>query len=347
MSPLNAVVLDRPHQPILTITTLKNWVLPPRPKNARKAKCPDKKKKKLLEPIGPVSRLLAHLSKSPASSTPTTTPSSTTPGPAAPLRALLQPLHQLPPKSAAIHSSTTPHTPTVDDLHSSIRVIDRENYQLKTELLSLIHDYKSLRALVLHSATSVDSPTPALYDSATTARKRLYTELGDHGADSMTELILNMNELSYKSPHPELELVADPEPLAFENELFDFVNLDSDLETPDDIDDDLLDSQLLSRLISPSASETDEHLLMTSLTRSTTVSTNNSTFDKKPVLFMKFYDLPTYSEDDYAFTFEKIDPHDKMMAVIEEDHYNQVADFLEEKLMSNDVKYYVEKNTPC
>lgn len=322
MSPLSTAVTDRPQQPILTITTLKNWVLPPRPKNARRAKTTEKKKKPAAIP---------------------------TPVPKQPL-----PINSVAAPSRTLSCvKLSPSLNPVDDLHHAIREIDRENYQLKTRLLSLIHDYKSLRALVLNTASSEEN-TAALYDSATTARKRLFTEMGDELLDSqipeqigdpMSELILNMNELSYKSPGSELHI---DETTAIDTQLFDFVNLDSDFEETDEIADgeidDELDSQSLSRSISPSASETEENSLMTSLTRSTTVSTNNSIFEKKPVLF-KFYDLPAYSEDKYAFSFEEIDPHDKMMAVIEEDHYNQVADFLEEKILSNDVKYYVEKNT--
>lgn len=323
MTSVNAAAPTRPLQPIVTITTLKNWVLPPRPKNARKSKVPEKKKK-------PLAAIAA-----------------AKPGPKVAPVAMR--------RSTSMPASASPAVPGVDsadDLHLSIRTIDRENYHLKTRLLSLIHDYKSLRALVLRT-TSDDSPQPLLYDAATTARKRLYTEMGD----PMSELIVNMNELSHTSPTG--DFAWDLEPLAtpvepstepVEPELFDFVNLDSDFEDLDDpgpeladMDDDL-DSRSLSRSISPSASEMDENLLMASLTRSTTVSTNNSTWDRKPLLF-KFYDLPSYSEDNFRFSFEKADPHDKMMSVIEEDHYNQVADFLEEKLMSNDVKYYVEKNS--
>lgn len=342
MTSLNAAAApppSRPLQPILTITTLKNWVLPPRPKNARK-KVPDKKKK-----------------LTPAIAAPKVAPKLAIPKMAPQLRP-----HQIPKQQPSKLISTTLRPSiggpsqygleSVDDLHSSIKAIDRENYQLKTRLLSLIHDYKSLRALVLRAAVD-GSPTPDLYDLATTARKRLYTEMGDVGGDPMSELIVNMNELSHTSPtggyldSDPLTTPLEPAMEIMEPELFDFVNLDSDFDDLDDdhrtqlgeMDDDL-DSRSLSRSISPSASDTDENLLMASLTRSTTVSTNNSTFDRKPI---KFYDLPSYSEDNYGFSFEKIDPHDKMMSVIEEDHYNQVADFLEEKLMSNDVQYYVEK----
>lgn len=266
--------VERP--PILQVKTSKNWVLPPRPKNARKAKSPDKKKK-LLSP---------------------------------------------PPKQ-----NDTPDASS-DELQRSIRIVDKENYQLKVKLLSLIHDYKALRALVLSASSE-----PQLYDTATTARKRIFTEV-----DPMHELILNMNGLSHNHA---------------DQDVFDFVNLEEgsefDLDAfalPDLVDeeiDDELDSALLSRLISPGMLETDDNLLMTSLTRSTTVSTNNSYFNEKKPLLFRFYDLPTYTEEDYVFSFENLEPHDKM-SVIQEDHYNQVADFLEEKLMSNDVKYYLEKN---
>lgn len=246
--------------------------------------------------------------------------------------------------------------------------MERENYTLKTSLLSLIHDYKSLRALVLSAGGSGSSlPAPGMYESPTTARKRLFTELGD----PMSELISDMNELSYKSPSaynspsdayadvsPETVLDA---PRDTDTTLFDFVNLDHDSapasvasgagdsgdemvdEIGDEEMDDELDSASLLLLLSASVSEADENMLMTSLTRSTTVSTNNLFLEKRPGA-LKFYDLPVYSEDDYAFLFEKIDPHSKMMSIIQEDHYNQVADFLEEKLMSNDLEYYVDRN---
>ncbi|EEQ40382.1 hypothetical protein EJF18_50318 [Clavispora lusitaniae] len=326
-------------QPILTITTSKNWVLPPRPKNARKAKA-DKKKTRPASPRKPA--------KAPV-----------------PVRPEISPAHSAnsPIRPASTNVVAGPAVPeSLDDLQASIRTVDRENYHLKTRLLSLIHDYKSLRASVLSSVSSgSSSPAPGMFESPTTARKRLYNEIGD----PMSELISNMNGLSYKSPSTELVSHEMPSseatmsanlaigsdvgvsevaaPSERDSDVFDFVDLDASTRPLDDEDE--LESLSLS--VSPSASDADENSLMTSLTRSTTVSTNNSFFEKKPSSVFKFYDLPVYSEDDYAFSFEKIDPHGEAMSVIQEDHYNQVADFLEEKLMSNDIKYYVEKNHPA
>lgn len=365
-------------QPILTITTSKNWVLPPRPKNAAKAKA----KKKVARPPSPKAKLPKPRPKHEQQQQPQQQQQQ----PQQPQQQHLQHHQHL------LLPADLPELPA--DLHSSIRAVDRENYHLKTTLLSLIHDYKSLRALVLSSGASGSSlPAPGMFESPTTARKRLFTEIGD----PMSELISDMNELSYKSPSAELakspvaytspadlhsdaypesypDTFADPYPVPEiaaapeapgrdpETTLFDFVNLDNDSapgsvvggagaaddgheveEIADEEVDDELDSASLSLSLSASVSEADENMLMTSLTRSTTVSTNNLFLEKRPSS-LKFYDLPVYSEDDYAFLFEKIDPHSKMMSVIQEDHYNQVADFLEEKLMSNDLQYYVDRN---
>lgn len=323
---------DRP--PILTITTLKNWVLPPRPKNARKQRAACEKKKPKQTPVKDVPKA--------AKADPSTLHEKYTRGtPAPPMARTL--VKMLAPAPAAKLDLDSPHF-----LLSSIKLIDRENYHLKTKLLLLIHDYKSIKLLVMSSPEK--QPGVSLRDTATTARKRVFNELHD----PMNDLISNMNGLSYASPGAGVS----PDD-ALEAELFDFLNLGSDDllsinegiekeiddEDVDDPDADMLLTSL-SRLTSPSTSETDENLLMTSLTRSTTVSTTVSytQMDKKP-LYLKFYDLPLFSEDDYAFLFEKFDSQSKAMSIIEEDHYNQVADFLEEKLMSNDVKYYVEKDS--
>lgn len=348
-------------QPILTITTSKNWVLPPRPKNAAKAKA--KKALPKTKPTKP--KLLKEEEKQWQPAT---------------LQTQMQPqiLHTpLQTQLQLQHPLLSPGPDFLsDDIYASIRSVDRENYNLKTTLLSLIHDYKSLRALVLTAGASGSSlPAPGMFESPTTARKRLFTEIGD----PMSELISDMNELSYKSPsadlakspasynspdiHSDLPEYTDSEshPVPetardIDTTLFDFVNLDSapgsvaNVTEVDEVDeirdeevDDELDSASLSLSLSASVSEADENMLMTSLTRSTTVSTNNLFLEKRPSA-VKFYDLPLYSEDEYAFLFEKIDPHSKMMSIIQEDHYNQVADFLEEKLMRNDIEYYVDRN---
>lgn len=393
--------LPQERKPLLTVKTLKNWVLPPRPKNARKSKNSDSKKATSNHHHPNSPPLISNSNSNSRSTTSRHLPISLSPSSSPPVSSTPS-LKNLPPKDSShinefpqhcnysakpLRSQNAPPPPPLvasfgtskpldvkpsPDLAGSIKIIDDENYQLKMKLLSLINDYKRVKSHLANPSPDlnhlhlVDSATP------TSTRKRSYIEI-----DPMNELISNMNHLSHRSPSdmdileesiasPCIDdLLSLPEPAcasmkeeevatvggaAAATDLSSFVNLDTELEDvlPDeDFDDEELDSTLLSRSTSPGYSETDgESLLMNSLTRSTTVSTNNSSIPEKrhhvnPML--DFYDLPSYSDQDYAFNFEDINPHDKMLSVIEEDHYNQVADFLAEKLLSNDVKYYVEK----
>lgn len=103
-------------------------------------------------------------------------------------------------------------------------------------------------------------------------------------------------------------------PAPEDEEVFSFLKLhDSDSE----------DGIPLSPTVSPCLDE-----LLALLTRLTTVSSVG--YEKRPLAF----DLPAYTEE-YVFA--------EHMLVIEEDNYNRVADLLEEKLMSNDVRYYTEQ----
>ena len=318
------------NQPILTITTSKNWVLPPRPKNIRKSK-PSLEKKKL---------------KPRSCNSQTPVPAPNKPSQASQVKSEVSRLSS-PMKTG---NEVTSCLDSPEQLATNIKLVDRENYQLKTKLLLLIHDYKSLKALVTSPSSDLAPPVDVLYDTATTARKRVYQEMGD----PMNDLISDMSGLSHASPHSVVSPVDEElDESGFETELFNFINLEQDsldhmgeefeAELHDEDEDDDVDSASLSRLLSPS-SDLDENLLMTTLTRSTTVSTTNSLSEKKPFAqHFKFHNLPEFSEEDYVFLFEKELSHEKMMSVIEEDQYNQVADFLEEKLMSNDVQYYVEK----
>ncbi|PVH18064.1 uncharacterized protein CXQ87_000979 [Candidozyma duobushaemuli] len=298
-------------KPILTVKTSKNWVLPPGPKTP-KEKPKDAKKEIKKEPK--------------------TEPK---------VEIKLEPRDDKPSEPAMKPSPPKPTCdPSAAELAASIGNLDKENYQLKIKLLSLIHDYKRLKSHLASAPVDPESPAVDVDSPVSASRKRVYTEV-----DPMNELISNMNHLSHRSPSDlsipeEHELSLSEQLLEPEDalDLFNYVNL-SDSE-----DEDEFESTSLSRSVSPGCSETDgEGSLMTSLTRSTTVSTNNSSVpEKKPML--KFYDLPAYSDSEYGFSFEPIDPQDKMLSVIEEDHYNQVADFLEEKLLSNDVEYYVDKD---
>lgn len=339
-------------RPILTVKTLKNWVLPPRPKNARRTKNDKGGKEKKAEKMKSVKSSASPPSSGPnADQKPQKRPSLTD-GPIAskqspPLDPKLKPTSSC---AAGAKSSPKPalQGTLAAELASNIGLLDRENYQLKIKLLALIHDYKRLKSHLMLCPVDPLLPVPALVDAdspSSTLRKRVFTEVSEPTSDPMNELILDMNHLSYRSPS-DLGLFSD-QPVAESPEdpavdVFNYLNLDSDLEA----EDDEFASTLLSRLVSPGCSETDgENSLMTSLTRSTTVSTNNSSLmhDRKQLGMFKFYDLPAYSDSEYGFSFEPIDPQDKMLSVIEEDHYNQVADFLEEKLLSNDVEYYVKK----
>lgn len=306
-------------KPILTVKTLKNWVLPPRPKNARR-RLEKPKKEKPKDAKKEIKRELkiepkVEIKLEPRDDKP------------------LEPVMKPSPSKASCD-------PLAAELAASIGNLDKENYQLKIKLLSLIHDYKRLKSHLALAPVDPESPAVDVDSPVLASRKRVFTEV-----DPMNELISNMNHLSHRSPSDlsipeEHELSLSEQLLEPEDALdvFNYVNL-SDSE-----DEDEFELTLLSRLVSPGCSETDgEGLLMTSLTRSTTVSTNNSLIpEKKPML--KFYDLPAYLDSEYGFSFEPIDPQDKMLLVIEEDHYNQVADFLEEKLLSNDVEYYVDKD---
>lgn len=333
---------DRPTQPILTITTSKNWVLPPRPKNTRKAKASLEKRKPKPTPPVPSTEPIQSQPKYSKQNSTSVSHSSSVALKSSPVSVNGVERSQTPGYTTTNSTVTKVNLSSPEDLVVEMRTIELENYHLKTKLLLLIHDYKTLKSQVVQQA-----PVAELYDSATTARKRMFGEMGD----PMSDLITDLNGLSHASPSPAV-LVSPIETEAssntVESELFNFVNLDENnvVEYEEDVDEELdddSDSVCLSRMTSPS-SESDEHLLMTTLTRSTTVSTTNSNTDKKLGDSFKLYDLPAFSEDDYGFLFENMNSIGKKMSIIEEDHYNQVTDFLEEKLLSNDVKYYIEKN---
>lgn len=338
---------DRPAQPILTITTSKNWVLPPRPKNTRKAKASlEKRKPKPTLPVSSSEPIQSQTkyskqNQNPVSNVPSVALKSSPVSVNGVQRSQTQGYKTNPSTSTSSGAKVNLTSP--EDLVVEMRTIELENYHLKTKLLLLIHDYKTLKFQVVQQA-----PVAELYDSSTTARKRMFGEMGD----PMSDLITDLNGLSHASPAPAIlisPIEQEVQSTTIENELFNFVNLDENnvVDYEEDVVDEELDddsdSVCLSRMTSPS-SESDEHLLMTTLTRSTTVSTTNSSTDKKLGDSFKLYDLPAFSEDDYGFLFENINPIGKKMSIIEEDHYNQVTDFLEEKLLSNDVRYYIDKN---
>ncbi|CAH2353311.1 hypothetical protein CLIB1423_10S02124 [[Candida] railenensis] len=378
----------------LTVKTSKAWVLPPRPKPGRKpttsqasgavcqkekkSKCKKETKPKPTQSVGSVNSVNASQCISPnviscvnattsmgatgAKTNATASPAATSP--------------QAGNTSVKVISSNSGMQAT---LNKSISSIESENSVLKDHLLSLIHDYKHLRNAVLSETNSESHHHLIQDDSVHTARKRSFTELHTT-SDPMVELIDNMNDLSHNPPtlllHNFLEndlrnlpLVErdEEEDVGDDQDFLNFINLDNDdIEDDDHHEEEEEDSPFLSRTTSPS--ETDgEQSLMTSLTRSTTVSTNNSSFllteprSKSQNIIgassfsmfkeqpYNFYNLPNYNEMESedsshitGFTFDKLSPNEKFHSILKQDQYNMVTDFLEEKLIDNDMNYYVQ-----
>ncbi|KAI5954958.1 hypothetical protein KGF54_001519 [Candida jiufengensis] len=110
----------------------------------------------------------------------------------------------------------------------------------------------------------------------------------------------------------------------------------------------------LSRTTSPYNSDFETNSLMSSLTRSTTVSSINTVIHEKPPLcnvhsqpftlkkMGQFFELPkTNPKKEYKFKFDQfvIDEQKR-----NDDEYNMITDILEEKLMNNEINYYVYGN---
>lgn len=330
--------------PLTTVKTSKTWVLPPRPKPGRKPTnekfeiCKEKKRR------------------------PKSSPSIIEEKSASPLPQQASPI-QPASKQQIIGSQLTSRCPSipkqqkqpacvgkgaVNELNKNISMIEKENSQLKTHLLSLIHDYKHLKNLVLNKPQSL--PHHLAFEDTTTARKRSFTELVN--VDPMNELICNMSDLSYSPVAAGASNIEPSSPIEDTDseldEVFNYINLDNHIYDEDEDED--IESLELSRTTSPSVmSETDgENSLMTTLTRSTTVSTNNSMMNEKKTYKdeqFKFYALPEFSTKNYEFSFDEINPNDKKMSIIQEDKYNMITDFLEEKLIDNDLNYYVQNES--
>lgn len=355
----------------LTIKTSKNWVLPPRPKPGRKptsekAEANKDKKKKLKTCQRSIEMKSVPENKSFDTEIQqgTTTACSNKLHKQYPSIKAHSPNESLEMTKRLLGSEFSPKR-EIEDLNRDIVSVDRENNVLKHHLLSLINDYKNLKNAVLNRLQS--SPLHLAFDG-TMARKRSFAELVHD--DPMNELISNLNDLSHFSESPganderslmeNLEMeskfdsltpIDNSEEEAKEvKEVLNYINLDNDydeVEVEDEEEDEDINSSILSRTTSPSAlSETDcENSLMSSLTRSTTISTTNSNVpnDKRSSKLppFDFYTLPEYSTTDYKFTFENIDSKESTMSIIQEDKYNMITDFLEEKLMDNNVSYYV------
>ncbi|ODV78521.1 uncharacterized protein CANTADRAFT_22511 [Suhomyces tanzawaensis NRRL Y-17324] len=235
-------------------------------------------------------------------------------------------------------------------LAKNIKLVDSENLALKSSLLSLIHDYKYLKDLVLNKGygevedEDLDKNVHKRSYGEVEVKEQLDSEIATSAL--MNELINDMNDLSYTKKSQSKRKF---------NHYKDFEKLDTvedsdgDIDFEDDEDDDALSpsSTALSRTTSPS-SDFENNSLMSSLTRSTTVSSVNTITNQVPMLDKKGYpfknssrlfELPRFEEhassDTYSFQFD-----DALNA--DQDQYHRINDFLEEKLLTNDLDYYVE-----
>ncbi|KAK6199375.1 uncharacterized protein RJT21DRAFT_46364 [Scheffersomyces amazonensis] len=365
----------------IVVKTSKQWVLPPRPKPGRK----------------PVSN--SHTSNSAATSTNTTNnsaPNSTSSNShildkkkKANVKKIL-PVIQPTGEGSSISSSSilsqsklsttvtspcsVPTTPShiLANLNQNIKLIDSENISLKSHLLSLIHDYKQLRTLVLDNTSSYynnsnvmknsmphnisNSAVTSTIDSDKNVHKRSYNEqqLIDNEFDNyITIPSKKMNVMDNNHDDDDEELLEEVD------------ELDSDIE---DVEDDPMTSSSspansassstrLSRTTSPYSDDFSEsNSLMSTLTRSTTVSSSTSYLNDVKGLRSnsKLVDFPSFNPNapsTYHFKFDELmnssstSSAPSMSDLINQDQYNMITDFLEEKLINNDVRYYVENNS--
>lgn len=229
-------------------------------------------------------------------------------------------------------------------LNEDIDSIDSENRELKYKLLSLIDDYKLLKQFVINDNHEIESKKRSYNeveheDSILESQSEplsLSQDVDFIKAKSHTPQPQNQPKIQQKNqqknqPNPHNTKSTDND-LQLINEL-DVLNIITDDLIDEEVDE--MDSPLLSRTSSPSEVDSDNSL-MSSLTRSTTLSTtvSNDLLDKN----LQFFDLPKFAPNN-NFSFEK-----NFSSILEQDQYNMVNDFLEEKLIDNDLNYYENLN---
>lgn len=206
----------------------------------------------------------------------------------------------------------------IKQLNQNIQLIENENNDLKYKLLNLINEYKVLKSMVINN----EFPNTIREKDD---KKRSFQQLNNE----------------------DLKIIKEDEPLNFnKDEIFDFID---DREIDDEEIDDDMDSPLLSRTSSPL--DDDNNSLMLSLTRSTTISSiSNSIIDSKGnnssigfslsnglngPLKSNFFELPNFSDEkpDFSNLNNQFD-------ILKQDKYNLINDFLQEKLINNDLNYY-------
>lgn len=231
-------------------------------------------------------------------------------------------------------------TPTiVERLSSNIGVIEGENLALRGRLLLLISEYNHLKSMVLsgdYIDLAVASPATIASASASATvpvtasalKKRPFADVL-----AMVELINDMSD-SYTVKPP-----ADGDDDAF-SQFITLENAGGPTSYIDELDDDEVSdhgspSLRLLRTISPTL-DFDLTLLLTRSTTQTLVATVEP--PKRAFAGRKFFELPKFEEENaqYAFKF------DAMMTAAPDDDFNPIDDFLQEKFMDNDLKYYVD-----
>jgi len=300
-------------------------------------------------------------------------------------------------------NADTSNSVIMSSLTRNVRLIDAENLSLKSHLLSLIHDYKHLKDLVLnHEGPIADFEDVEELDKNVHKRSFIEIEFKEQHERDVEANIENSFGAKSQTLAPQNNIINDiNETTIDELETFitydavpangtttttstkntkkkrthkkfahykDFENLDtvedSDMEIDfEDEEEDDIDSPsssgLLSRTTSPS-SDFESNSLMSTLTRSTTVSSINTTtqfplLDKKSGYPFKigrsnFFELPKYEEEDsgdYQFRFDDAmnTPSTLQSSLASnQDQYNMINDFLEEKLLNNDLHYYAEND---
>ncbi|KAK6465414.1 hypothetical protein DFJ63DRAFT_20290 [Scheffersomyces coipomensis] len=285
-------------------------------------------------------------------------------------KSTINPLISLSPSPNA--SSPSPSL-ILSNLNQNIKLIDSENLSLKSHLLSLIHDYKQLKNIVLDNTSNYyyySNPTSTSNTNQTTSTSTpsltpLTIDNNNAHKRSFNEQQLIDNEFDNYITIPSKKMNTNDDAMDVdEDELLDEVD---ELDNSDIEDEDLEHNSnsnspstcKLSRTSSPYSDDSENNSLMSTLTRSTTVSSSTSYFNDNSKLSnrSKLIDLPSFNStqsssitNPYQFKFDELmnqtHSHQKASSsdLFNQDQYNMITDFLEEKLINNDVKYYVENN---
>ncbi|CAI5759244.1 unnamed protein product [Candida verbasci] len=275
----------------------------------------------------------------------------------------------------------------INSLIKNCSIVDSENLSLKSNLLSLIHEYKHLKNVVLNqpkpmTTTTPSSPSSNIVNECPNVHKRSINEIENSNLPTSIGMLSLSSQSSISSPitHPTSPSL---------DEFQKFINIDnkeeqvkkktknyidissSDINVDDDSDIeinfeeedyDLIISPTLSSELSRTTSpysDYESHSLMSTLTRSTTVSSVNTVTveSNKPSLKSVNHHSPPYTlkkmstssssgKPNNYFELPKYEENTKgqeyNFSITANDEYNMITDILEEKLMNNDINYYID-----